>query len=291
MSGNPKSQAPEKLQFSSSKNPGKEAASWSCGPGISVPRIPKSLVAPGAGASTWIFHTSDAGWGHPAYKQRIGAAVGRVPPPGTLSNSRAGCITIFKSLSFSRRFCGGRRSNIQHPTSNIETQRDLILHWELDVGCSLLDVFRQFGSGCAGLGNIRAKPNAFRKLNAKEPNNGVTSGSAIPKGLCLPGQGCEERALREAKYGDCCSAFPWVAADSNSNPNGVASRFHGLAATPVGLFCLATMSQCQKLKRSPTLPSTKVKGQSSKEAPRFKLKGFGKEMPSWGFGLGIFLEL
>src|SRR5438093_3568163 len=36
--------------------------------------------------------------------------------------------------------------------------------------------------------------NAFRKFNAKEPNNGRTSGSPIPKGLCLPAQGCEERA-------------------------------------------------------------------------------------------------
>ena len=34
-----------------------------------------------------------------------------------------------------------------------------------------------------------------------------------------------------------------MAADSDSNPNGVASRFQGLATTPLGLFGLAAMSQ------------------------------------------------
>ena len=36
-----------------------------------------------------------------------------------------------------------------------------------------------------------------------------------------------------------------MAADSDSNPNGVASRFHGVAATPLalGLFGLAAMSE------------------------------------------------
>src|SRR5438552_11958876 len=37
--------------------------------------------------------------------------------------------------------------------------------------------------------------------------------------------------------------LPWVAADSDSNPNGVASRFQSLATTPLGLFGLAAMSQ------------------------------------------------
>ena len=37
--------------------------------------------------------------------------------------------------------------------------------------------------------------------------------------------------------------LPWVAADSDSNPNGVASRFQGLAKTPLGLFGLAAISQ------------------------------------------------
>src|SRR6267154_2717193 len=37
--------------------------------------------------------------------------------------------------------------------------------------------------------------------------------------------------------------LPWVAVDSETNPNGVASRFHGLATTPLGLFGLAAMSQ------------------------------------------------
>ena len=39
--------------------------------------------------------------------------------------------------------------------------------------------------------------------------------------------------------------LPWVAADSDFNPNGVASRFHGVATTPLalGLFALAAMSQ------------------------------------------------
>src|SRR6266511_2499620 len=42
-----------------------------------------------------------------------------------------------------------RRQKIEHPTSNGKhrTQRDAIPHWELDVGWSMLDVFREFGSG------------------------------------------------------------------------------------------------------------------------------------------------
>src|SRR6266702_159048 len=46
---------------------------------------------------------------------------------------------------------------------------------------------------------------------------------------------CQPRVAR--------NELPWVAADSVSNPNGVVSRFHGLGATPLGLFRLATMSQ------------------------------------------------
>src|SRR5881396_2017156 len=46
---------------------------------------------------------------------------------------------------------------------------------------------------------------------------------------------CQPRVAR--------NELPWVAARSVSNPNGVASRFHGLAATPLGLFVLAAMSQ------------------------------------------------
>src|SRR5947207_1326118 len=40
-------------------------------------------------------------------------------------------------------------SNVQHPTSNMAP------HWELDVGCSVLDVLLLFCSGCAGLGTSR----------------------------------------------------------------------------------------------------------------------------------------
>src|SRR5207244_2177251 len=54
------------------------------------------------------------------------------------------------------------KPNIQNPTSNVETQRDGIPYWELDVGCSLLDVFQKFGSGCAGLRNIRASGHALQ---------------------------------------------------------------------------------------------------------------------------------
>src|SRR6266568_8924711 len=46
---------------------------------------------------------------------------------------------------------------------------------------------------------------------------------------------CQPRVAR--------NELPWVAADSDSNPNGVASRFQGLATTPLGLFGLAAMSQ------------------------------------------------
>ena len=47
--------------------------------------------------------------------------------------------------------------------------------------------------------------------NAKDPNNGRTSGSAIPKGVCL-----QPRVAR--------NELPWVAADRVSNPNGVVSH-------------------------------------------------------------------
>ena len=46
---------------------------------------------------------------------------------------------------------------------------------------------------------------------------------------------CQPRVAR--------NELPWVAADSDSNPNGVASRFHGVAATPLGFFALAAMTQ------------------------------------------------
>jgi hypothetical protein len=47
-----------------------------------------------------------------------------------------------------------RRHNIEHRTSNVEhrTKFEAMPHWELDVGCSVLDVFLLFGSGLAGLG-------------------------------------------------------------------------------------------------------------------------------------------
>src|SRR6266853_1115385 len=46
---------------------------------------------------------------------------------------------------------------------------------------------------------------------------------------------CQPRVAR--------NELPWVAARSVSNPDEVVSRFHGLAATPLGLFALAAMSQ------------------------------------------------
>ena len=48
--------------------------------------------------------------------------------------------------------------------------------------------------GIRGLVGSESRPNAFQKFNTKEANNDRTRGSAIPKGLCLPAQGCEERA-------------------------------------------------------------------------------------------------
>jgi len=94
----------------------------------------------------------------------------------------------------------------------------------------------------------RFSPNAFRKFNTKEPSNARTSGSAIPTGLCRPAQGCEERAVREANHRGCCSVFPWVAVRKVSNPNGVASGFHRLAATPLGLF--SRLPRCPRVARS-----------------------------------------
>src|SRR2546430_336033 len=55
-------------------------------------------------------------------------------------------------------------------------------------------------------------------------------GSAIPKGLCLPAQGCEERA-------------PWVPGRVVFNPNGVASGVKRRAATPLGLFVFRHVPQ------------------------------------------------
>ena len=71
---------------------------------------------------------------------------------------------------------------------------------------------------------------------------------------CAGGDGAARHPYHSAKQiqsqRDCVcqprvarNELPWVAADSDPNPNGVASRFQGLATTPLGLFGLAAMSQ------------------------------------------------
>ena len=57
-----------------------------------------------------------------------------------------------------------------------------------------------------------------------------TSDAAIPKGLCPPAQGCEERATLGQTPLD-------------SNPNGVVSGLGRRAATPLGLFAFGHVSQ------------------------------------------------
>ncbi len=104
---------------------------------------------------------------------------GQNPFPRAFGVARAGCRLVCRwrkslhsntrsdpsgnrtvtGMAFSRRFRKARKSSDQHPTSDIRhptpsIEHDSIRsppHWELDVGCSALDVLLLLGSGCAGL--------------------------------------------------------------------------------------------------------------------------------------------
>jgi hypothetical protein len=78
---------------------------------------------------------------------------------------------------------------------------------------------------------------------------------------------CQPRVAR--------NELPWVAARSVSNPNGVVSRFHGRAATPLGLLALAAMSQ----------------GSSSLATLGFRLESLWDSVPEFAKGMRIKPEL
>src|SRR2546427_9010278 len=107
---------------------------------------------------------------------------------------------------------------------------------------------------------MRSSCNAFRKFHRRktELNAGNTGDSAIPKGLCPPAQGCEERATLGEWPAGCF------------NPNGVVSRFNRGAATPLGLFPFAAMSQ-----GSSFLATLRFMAESLWDSPLGFPQGFG----------------
>ena len=78
-----------------------------------------------------------------------------------------------------------------------------------------------------------ANANAFREFHRKQETDGVLEKAAVLQSQrdCV----LQPRVARHEQ--------PWVTARNDFNPNGVASCFHGRAATPLGLWACGAVSQ------------------------------------------------